>query len=132
MDWLAGSRLHLVDIVATRAVGFVPLYAMGFAEGPLTIYLVLVGFHAVFIHANVRWAFRPLRWIVTTPRYHHWHHAADADAVDKNFAVQVPLIDWLFGTAHQPDAWPRAYGIEGDPIPDRWLQHLIGPFRPGR
>jgi len=26
LDWLAASRLHLVDIVATRAVGFVPVW----------------------------------------------------------------------------------------------------------
>ena len=32
LDWLASSRLHLVDIVATRAVAFVPLYVMGFSQ----------------------------------------------------------------------------------------------------
>jgi hypothetical protein len=26
MDWLAGSRLHIVDILVMRAVGFVPIY----------------------------------------------------------------------------------------------------------
>ena len=33
MDWLAGSRLHLVDIVVTRGLSFVPLYVLGFAPG---------------------------------------------------------------------------------------------------
>ncbi len=29
MDWLAGSRLHLVDAVVTRALAFVPIYVLG-------------------------------------------------------------------------------------------------------
>ena len=32
---------------------------------------VLLSFHAVFIHANVRWRFPYLRWVITTPEYHH-------------------------------------------------------------
>ena len=35
MDWLAGSRLHLVDIAVTRGLTYVPIYVLGFAEGPL-------------------------------------------------------------------------------------------------
>jgi sterol desaturase/sphingolipid hydroxylase (fatty acid hydroxylase superfamily) len=31
MDWLAGSRMHLVDVVVTRALAFVPLYVLGFS-----------------------------------------------------------------------------------------------------
>ena len=56
MDWLAGSRLHLVDIVVTRGLSFVPLYVLGFAPAAVYAYLVFVSFHAVFIHANVRFA----------------------------------------------------------------------------
>ncbi|NCX17981.1 MAG: AI-2E family transporter [Acidimicrobiia bacterium] len=30
MDWLAGSRLHLVDVLVTRGLSFVPLFVLGF------------------------------------------------------------------------------------------------------
>ena len=30
LDWLAGSRLHLLDVVVTRAIAFVPLFVLGF------------------------------------------------------------------------------------------------------
>lgn len=40
MDWLAGSRLHVINVVATRAFVFIPLYALGFAPGPVYAYLV--------------------------------------------------------------------------------------------
>ena len=33
MDWLAGSRLHLVDIAITRGLTYVPIYVLGFADG---------------------------------------------------------------------------------------------------
>lgn len=44
---------------------------------------------------------------------HHWHHSADRDAVDKNFAVHTPIWDLLFGTYYLPDRWPSAYGLAG-------------------
>ena len=96
MDWLAGSRLHLFDVVITRAFVFAPMYALGFAPAPLTVYLVFVAFHAVFLHANVRFRFGRLAWLFGTPRFHHWHHSAEV--IDKNFAIHLPVIDWLFGT----------------------------------
>jgi sterol desaturase/sphingolipid hydroxylase (fatty acid hydroxylase superfamily) len=130
LDWLAASRLHLVDIVVTRGLSFVPLYLLGFSPVALYAYLVFVAFHAVFIHANVRFRFGSLEWLVVTPRFHHWHHAAAAEAVDKNFAVHLPVIDRLLGTAYFPAGrWPAAYGLAGEPVPDGWLRQLLCPFR---
>lgn len=133
MDWLAGSRLHLVDVAVTRGLTYVPIYVLGFADGPLFAYLVVVSAQATFIHANVRFTFRPLRYVVATPQFHHWHHAADAEAVDKNFAVHLPLLDVLFGTAHLPDRWPAAYGISGGtPPPEGYWRQVLWPFRSRR
>jgi lathosterol oxidase len=129
LDWLAGSRLHLVDIVVTRGLSFVPLYVLGFATPAIYAYLIFVSFHAVFIHANVRFDFRPLDWVLVTPRFHHWHHAAHAEAVDRNFAVHLPLIDRLLGTAYFPRRWPEAYGIVGDPVPEGFGRQLVWPLR---
>ncbi len=130
MDWLAGSRLHLLDIVVTRGLSFVPLYLLGFSSPALYAYLVFVSFHAVFIHANVRFRFRPIEWLVVTPRFHHWHHAAALEAVDRNFAVHLPVIDRLFGTSYFPEGrWPDAYGLDGPPVPDGWVRQLLWPLR---
>ncbi len=130
LDWLAGSRLHVVDAVATRALVLVPLQLLGFAEPALYAYLVFVSFHAVFIHANVRFAFGALEKLLVTPRFHHWHHAAAPQARDRNFAVHLPWLDRLFGTTHFPrNAWPDRYGIAGDPVPEGYLDQLAYPFR---
>jgi len=132
LDWLAGSRLHLVDVAITRATSFVPLYLLGIEAGPLTAYLVFVSFQAVLIHANVRWRFGPLRALLVTPEYHHWHHSAEPEAIDKNFAVHVPWIDRAFGTAYLPDRWPARYGIPGDPVPQGYCAQVAWPLRQTR
>lgn len=129
LDWLAGSRLHPVDIVVTRGLTFVPLFVLGFAQTPLFAYLVFVSFHAVFIHANLSWNLRAIEGAFVTPRFHHWHHAAEVAAIDKNFAVHLPWIDRAFGTMYMPDAaWPSRYGIAGDPVPQGYGAQLCFPF----
>jgi sterol desaturase/sphingolipid hydroxylase (fatty acid hydroxylase superfamily) len=131
MDWLAGSRLHLVDVAVTRGLTYVPIYLLGFAEAPLFTYLVVVSAQATFIHANVRFEFGPLKWLIATPQFHHWHHADEAEAIDKNFAVHLPAIDAIFGTMYLPRRWPRGYGLaEGAPVPEGFLRQLAWPFVP--
>lgn len=129
MDWLAGSRLHLVDIVITRGLVLLPLIALGFDERAVLAYLGFVSFHAVFIHANFapRWPWLE-RWLVM-PRFHHWHHGIEAEARDVNFAVHLPVLDRLFGTQHLGDGqWPAGYGVDGVRPPDGWLRQLLWPF----
>jgi lathosterol oxidase len=130
MDWLAGSRLHLVDVVATRAAAFAPLLLIGVAPAALSAYLLWVAVQATVIHANVGWRFGWLEHVLVSPRFHHWHHAAEAEARDRNFAVHWAWLDRLFGTLHLPDGcWPRRYGIEGDPVPDGWVAQLSWPLQ---
>ena len=129
MDWLAGSRMHLVDVVVTRALAFVPLYVLGFSPPAVYAYLVFVSFHAVFIHANVRFRFGRLGDLIATPRFHHWHHAAEREAVDRNFAVHLPVLDRIFRTYYMPpERWPSAYGLEGHPVPRDYARQLLYPF----
>ena len=130
MDWLAGSRLHLVDVAVTRGLTYVPIYLLGFAETPLFVYIAFVSIQATFIHANVRFRFGPLAWIVATPQFHHWHHGAESEAVDKNFAVHLPVLDWLFGTFHLPkNRWPASYGLaHGEKMPEGYARQFVQPF----
>jgi lathosterol oxidase len=129
LDWLAGSRLHVVDAVVTRGLVLVPLQLAGFAEPALYAYLVFVSFHAVFIHANVRFSFGRLEELLVTPRFHHWHHAAADEARDRNFAVHLPWLDRVFGSAYLPvGRWPDRYGIAGDPVPEDYVKQLTWPF----
>jgi lathosterol oxidase len=129
MDWLAGSRLHLVDAVVTRGLTYIPIYILGFSEVALYAYVTVVVVQATFIHANVRWEFPGIRRLVATPCFHHWHHAAEPEAVDKNFSVHSPLWDWLFGTLYMPGRWPNQYGLCGrSDVPASWALQFVYPF----
>ena len=129
MDWLAGSRLHLVDVILTRGLTYIPIFVLGFSNAALMVYVFLVAAQATFIHANVRWQFRPVRRLVATPAFHHWHHSADTDAVDKNFSVHTPVWDILFRTYYLPDRWPTRYGLSGPrDVPSGWLRQLLYPI----
>lgn len=129
MDWLAGSRLHLVDAVTTRAATYVPIYVLGFSEAAVFAYVLWVVIQATAIHANVSWKLRWLGPWLATPAFHHWHHAAEV--ADKNFAVHLPWLDRLFGTYHLPEHWPAGYGLAGGAtMPEGYLQQMVHPFRP--
>ncbi len=50
--------------------------------------------------------------------------------VDRNFAIHLPVIDRIFGTLYlPPERWPEAYGIEGNPVPERYPGQVLYPFR---
>jgi lathosterol oxidase len=130
MDWLAGSRLHIVDIVVTRGLSYMPLFALGFADAALLGYGVIVTLQATLIHANVRFEFGPLRYWLVTPQFHHWHHSDQDEALDKNFAVHLPIWDWLFGSYYLPgEQWPASYGVKGEKPPEGFFRQLFWPFK---
>jgi lathosterol oxidase len=132
MDWLASSRLHVVDIVVTRAFGFVPLYVLGFEHAAIYAYLVWASFQGILVHCNLRFDFGPLRYVFVTPRFHCWHHSA-VEPLDRNLAAHLPVIDWIFGSYYLPKGeWPEACGIEGNPLPENYLGQLLHPFAPDR
>ncbi|MGH9122464.1 MAG: sterol desaturase family protein [Acidimicrobiales bacterium] len=129
MDWLAASHLHPLDQVFIRSCAVLPVFALGFGKATLGAYAALLTFQAIFIHSNVRFNFGPLRWLVATPQFHHWHHASEPTAYNSNFAGEFPVIDWMFGTLHLPrSAWPERYGVDTDQ-PVGYLSQLAWPFR---
>lgn len=129
MDWLAGSRQHIVELLITRTLVLAPIYVLGFSKDVIDAYIVIVGFQAVFNHANVSVRLGPLRYLIVTPNFHHWHHSQDNDAIDRNYAAHFAFLDHLFGTAVQSDReWPERYGVQGDYVPDGFFRQLAFPF----
>ena len=131
MDWLAATHLHPVDETFTRSVAVLPLYALGFGRVSLGAFVVVLALQAIFIHANVRMNLGPLRWVVGSPQFHHWHHAREPQAYNSNYAGEFPLLDALFGTLCFPaNRWPAQYGID-DTEPAGYLRQLSWPFHTG-
>jgi len=101
LDWVSGFRNHPFD-GAIVAPPFFFLIAAGFDAtftGVLAVVQLVTG---LFLHANVRWRWRPLHRIVITPEFHHWHHANETDAHNSNYSVFLPLWDIVFGTYYMP------------------------------
>ena len=130
MDWLAGSRQHMLELIVTRVAVLAPLYILGFSEGAMNAYIIVVGFQAVFNHANVHLPWGPLKYVIVTPDFHHWHHASDEEAIDKNYAAHYAFLDYLFGTAvKSTKKFPERYGVVGDYMPDGFVRQQLFPFR---
>jgi sterol desaturase/sphingolipid hydroxylase (fatty acid hydroxylase superfamily) len=129
MDWIAGSRQHILELILTRTLVLAPIFVLGFSKEVIDAYIVVVGFQAVFNHANVSVRLGPLRYVIVTPNFHHWHHSQDTEALDRNYAAHFAFIDHLFGTAVQSDReWPARYGVLGDYVPDGFWRQLAFPF----
>lgn len=131
MDWVAGSRMHVVEIVLLRGMTVIPMYVLGFSEPALYAYIFFVYLFSTFVHSNLRWNFGPWSYWFVTPRFHHWHHGIEREAIDVNFAVHFPVLDRLFGTYYLPadGKWPEGYGIGGHPVPKGFVRQFLYPFR---
>ena len=80
MDWIAGSRMHFLEIILLRPFTTLPMYVLGFAESPLFAYIFFVYLMSVFVHSNIRFHFGL------------WHHGIEKEAIDVNYAVHIPFL----------------------------------------
>ena len=128
LDWLASFRVHPVDQVLVKGTSLTPLFVLGFSEVAITMASLFYLWHALLLHSNVKVSLGPLRWLFATPEFHHWHHANEREAWDKNFAGQLALWDIIFGTAHMPGRMPETYGVDDD-VPEGYLGQLVYPFQ---
>ena len=128
LDWLAGSRAHLVEDVVVRGFMLVPMMFV-FSQGIIMAYLLFVTIHATWAHCN----FGPtLEWLepyLVLPRFHHWHHTSQRESIDKNYAIHFPWIDKIFGTYYFPDeGWPETYGLDNEKLPAGFWAQAFYPF----
>ena len=127
LDWIAGSRSHFLDDTLVRGFILVPMM-LGFSQGIIVAYLIFVTLQATWTHCNFRPNAKWLEKFLVMPRYHHWHHSSQIEAIDKNFAIHFPWIDRIFGTYYFPDEWPHSYGLDGEEIPQGFIRQTIEPF----
>lgn len=129
LDWLATSRGHPLDLAFNLTAISLPSAALGRVE--LAPWLLTFFFLYPFVcHANARIRIPGIGRILVTPEFHHWHHAADTSAYDKNFGSIFSIWDRLFHTAVEPGEFPVGYGIDDREIDAAdYLGQLAAPFR---
>src|SRR5262249_44642534 len=115
--------------IATKGISLLPVFALGFSEAAIAAFALLYQWQSILLHSNISVGFGPLRWLIASPDFHHWHHSKEVAARDKNFAGQLSLLDVLFGTAHMPRGQvPSQYGID-ERLPPTYVTQLLHPFR---
>lgn len=130
MDSLAGSRIHFLETLLTRTSVYACAFALGVSFPAFLAFGALIAVQGTFIHANVRLRYGLLEQVLVSPRFHHFHHASDAEAIDTNYAGTFPWIDRLFGTHHLPkDRYPLRYGTVKDDVPASIVGQQVFPFR---
>ncbi|PJZ70241.1 hypothetical protein CH373_12515 [Leptospira perolatii] len=128
LDWLAAFREHPLDNIYTRVIVNIPALVLGFPLEAIGSFVIFRGVWGNFIHSNTDFGLGPLKYILGTPRLHHWHHDLDKNS-SCNFANLMPMMDVLFGTFYDPGKMPEKYGID-DPIPRNYFSQIFFPLLP--
>jgi sterol desaturase/sphingolipid hydroxylase (fatty acid hydroxylase superfamily) len=129
LDWLAAARVHPLEDVWNKSIVLLPLFLLGFSPKITVFFGPLIAIYPIFLHANVRWSYGRLGYLVASPAFHRWHHSSDREALNKNFGGLLPIFDYLFGTAHFADHRPSHFGLAGESAPAGFWQQLAWPFR---
>ena len=87
-----------------------------------------------FIHSNVNIRNKGIWKILTSPLYHHWHHAEYTHYKQgQNFGAYTNLFDRIFGTFFCPDALPEKYGLKDkSQYPENIVIRFFYPLIPAR
>ena len=92
MDWMAGARMHFLEILILRTLTVIPMFALGFAPTVVNVYILLVYLYSTFIHANLGWRLPVIDQLLVTPRFHHWHHGIELIECGNSCHEGVELI----------------------------------------
>lgn len=132
VDFAAGSRSHMVEILINQTIEFAPIILLLDAKTAIVVQSIKVTIDAVygqFIHSNVNVKLGWLGYIFNGPHLHQWHHGDQVEVYHANFATKLSLWDYLFKTAYNPDHKPRKYG-NWYRFPKGWFsQHVFSFYR---
>ncbi len=128
LDWLAAAHHHPIDLIFMKAGSLFPLFALGFSTEAMETYFLINYWQAFLVHANVRLHYGPLRYVLVSPEFHHWHHSSLIEARDKNFASIFSFYDLLFRTVFVAKGQkPKTFGVDS-PMPTNYLALLGYPL----
>jgi len=128
VNWTTTFRTHPVNYLVSTALLTMLARIVGFADMAILIAAPIFFFSGAWTHANLDWTFGPFRYVIASPVFHRWHHSAEAERREANYAPLFPVWDLAFGTFYMPAAKrPERYGADG--VPRGMLGQLIHPLR---
>jgi sterol desaturase/sphingolipid hydroxylase (fatty acid hydroxylase superfamily) len=134
VDFLAGSRSHILEIIINQTIEFAPIIILGANPEVIPIKALLDAMFGMFIHANINVKLGKFKYFFNSPELHLWHHANYHEVFHANFSTKFSVWDHLFGTAYdpgfKPGNKPENWGLYYDFPKDYFLQQAfaVKPF----
>jgi sterol desaturase/sphingolipid hydroxylase (fatty acid hydroxylase superfamily) len=118
MSVLTTFRTHPL-VHAAYLPSLLPALVLGASGTVPAVALIVYGCLVTLPHANLRWTFGPLKWVIVSPAYHRIHHARElGPSGTVNFGFVLVAWDWVARRAQFPTGGgPVATGIAGRPVP---------------
>jgi sterol desaturase/sphingolipid hydroxylase (fatty acid hydroxylase superfamily) len=133
VDFLAGSRSHVLEIIINQTIEFAPIIILGADPAVVPIKAMLDAMWGIFIHANINVKLGKLKYFLNSPELHLWHHANYREVFHANFSTKFSLWDYLFGTiydpGHKPGELRENWGLYYEYPRDYFLQHAFSVKR---
>ena len=130
VDWLAGSRSHIVEIIINQSIEFAPIILLGANPIVVPIKALIDAVWGMYIHANIDVHSGKLQRVINGPEMHLWHHADHEEVYFANFSTKFAVWDWLFGTAYLPEnRKPERWGLPYAFPKDYFSQHAFSVYR---
>lgn len=125
MNYFTDLRMHPVDYVIATLIVIVPQLMLQVDAPTIVMVGVLVQWHTMIYHSNLRTNYGPLRFILVTPQSHRVHHSREPQHFDSNFGVIFSIWDHLFRTQHRRyDEYP-ATGVEAEFPSERSFSDIL-------
>jgi sterol desaturase/sphingolipid hydroxylase (fatty acid hydroxylase superfamily) len=130
VDWLAGSRSHIVEIIINQTIEFAPIILLGANPVVVPIKALIDAVWGMYIHANIDVKSGKLQYVINGPEMHLWHHADHEEVYYANFSTKFAFWDWMFGTAFLPEnRKPERWGLPYAFPKDYFAQHAFSVVR---
>ena len=129
MTWTAVERFHPINRVTTFFIDSSILLMLGLPPFAMLANNLVRHYYGAYIHADLPWTYGPLSRIFVSPAMHRWHHAAEAEAFDTNYATVFSIFDRAFGTYRVPGPCTVPLGVTDEMVASLYGQ-MIHPFKP--
>ncbi len=134
MGFGAQFRFHFIETIVYKTLQYIPLAMIGFGIKDFFVvhmFAVLIGH---LNHANLRWDYGPLKYILNNPKMHIWHHSRHLPENRRNgvnFGLTLSIWDYIFKTAYVPESAVEVEtGFENDEVfPEGFWEQVKFPFK---
>lgn len=138
MNYFTEFRVHPMDYIIATLIIIVPQSLLQVDAPTIVLVGIIVQWHTMIYHSNLRTNYGPLRYVLVTPQSHRVHHSSDPEHFDSNFGVIFSIWDHMFGTQHRNyDVYPKTGGEDSFPDERKFsdvltlkalFQQILHPF----